>query len=127
MCFTPGKYSFIWESFWAQKDWIIKQMHGDQDWIEYVFKDAIIYPKTLIKSFKFDLDAKTKYSFGGLGKALRKRFSVFAPKGEVPYPDGTSIVLFHGKPDPEDVMDGPFDKYKQASWVKQVYENRRRV
>lgn len=121
LCFNAGQYSFIWESFWAQKEWIIKQMHGDQDWIEYVFKEAVIYPKTLIKSFKLDLDAKVQYSFGALGKALRNHFSIFSPKGEVAFPHGTSIVLFHGKPDPKDVIHEPYDKYKKAPWIAAIY------
>ncbi len=123
MCFTANQYSFIWDSFWVQKSWIVEQMHGDQDWIEYVFKDAVIYPKTLIKSYKIDLNAKTKYSFGRLGKLLRRHFQTFLPKGSVPYPHGVSIVLFHGKPDPKDVMNGPYDKYRQASWISEIYES----
>ncbi|WP_024851615.1 glycosyltransferase family protein [Hydrogenovibrio kuenenii] len=123
MCFYPPKFSFIWEAFDAQKEAIVKQMHGDQDWIQYVYQNAVIYPKKLIKSFKIDLDSKTPFSFGKVGRFLRKKMPFLLPKGQVEYPEDTAIVLFHGKPDPEDVMDGPFDKYRHAPWVKSAWCN----
>ena len=121
MFFKTGKFGFIWDSFYIQKDWIMEKMHGDQDWIEYIYKGATIYPKSMIKSFKIDLNSKTPYSFGKLGKNLRKRFPKLAPKGETPYPEKTAIVLFHGKPDPKDVMEIAYDKYRKAPWIKDIY------
>jgi len=121
MCFSPDKYHFIWDSFEIQSDKIVRSMHGDQDWIEYVYQDAAVYPKQLIKSFKVDLKSKTPFSFGKWGRFFRKKMPLLMPKGEVPFPEKTSIVLFHGKPDPEDVMYGPYDKYRYAPWVKQAW------
>ena len=122
ICFHPGRYRFIWESFIVQKDTIVESMHGDQDWIEHVFKEAIILPKSLVKSFKIDLNSKTKFSFGRMGRFLRKKFPILLPKDSVEKPKDTTIVLFHGKPDPVDVMDGPYDKYKKAPWIKDVWK-----
>ena len=123
MCFYPEKFGFIWDAFDVQKDLIVNQMHGDQDWIQYICQNATIYPKQLIKSFKIDLDCKTPFSFGKVGRFFRKKMPFLLPKGEVDYPENTAIVLFHGKPDPEDIMDGPYDKYRKAPWVKEAWCN----
>lgn len=122
MCLYPKQFAFIWEAFESQKDLIVNQMHGDQDWIQYVYQNATIYPKKLVKSFKIDLDSKTPFSFGRIGRFFRKKMPFLLPKGEVAFPKGTAIVLFHGKPDPEDVMDGPYDKYRKAPWVKEFWK-----
>ncbi|WP_029408096.1 hypothetical protein [Thiomicrorhabdus sp. Milos-T2] len=121
MCFFCNQYSYIWESFIAQKDHVMNSYHGDQDWIEHVYQQAIIYPKTLVKSFKIDLNSKTPFSFGPLGRYLRKKMPFLLPKGQVEAPTDASIVLFHGKPDPVDVMNGPYDKYKYAPWIKDTW------
>ncbi|GKT12660.1 MAG: hypothetical protein ISEC1_P1639 [Thiomicrorhabdus sp.] len=122
MCFHPGQYRFIWESFIIQKETIVNEMHGDQDWIEYSYKEAVLFPKSVVKSFKIDLDCKTPYSFGKFGRALRKRFPFLLPSGTVAAPKDAAIVLFHGKPDPADVMDGPYDKYRHAPWIKDSWK-----
>lgn len=121
MCFYANKYPFIWESFWAQKDYIMHHYHGDQDWVEHVYQTALIFPKSIVKSYKIDLDSKTPFSFGVVGRFWRSKFKCFLPKGIVEKPKGVAIVLFHGKPDPIDVMSGPYDKYKQAPWIKEAW------
>ncbi|WP_019557729.1 glycosyltransferase family protein [Thiomicrorhabdus arctica] len=121
MCFHPGQYRFIWESFNSQKETIVADLHGDQDWIEHVYKDAVIFPKSIVKSFKIDLNSKTKFSFGSPGRYIRKKFPILLPTGRVEMPKDAAIVLFHGKPDPIDVMDGPYDKYKYAPWIKDTW------
>lgn len=118
MCFFANKYPYILESFLAQKDHIMNTYHGDQDWIEHIYQTALIFPKSIVKSYKIDLDSKTPYSFGAVGRFLRSRFKGLLPKGFVEKPKNVAIVLFHGKPDPVDVMDGPYDKYKEAPWIK---------
>ncbi len=117
MIFKPDSLGFLWDSFFAQRKYIIEHFHGDQDWIERVFPSANILPKSLVCSFKADLDSKTPFSFGTLGRFLRRKFPVLLPKGEVEKPD-CSIVLFHGHPNPDEVMNGPWDKYRHAPWVK---------
>jgi hypothetical protein len=57
-----------------------------------------------------------------LGRWLRKK-GYFRPKKQAVLPEGTSIVLFHGKPDPEDVMDGPYDKYRYTPWIKEYWKS----
>lgn len=118
MVFRPDTLDFVWTSFWAQRTSITKNFHGDQDWIERVVPSARILSKSVASSFKLDLNSKTPYSFGSLGRWLRKRFwALLAPRGQVPTPD-CAIVLFHGRPNPDDVMEGPWDKYRHAPWAK---------
>lgn len=121
MCFELGSMRYVWESFWAQKEKIIKQFHGDQDWIQQICLDAIIYPKPLIVSYKYDCESRAKYAGGSLGKWLRKK-ELFKPKKVSELPKGASIVLFHGKPDPEDVMQTSYDKYRYAPWIKEYWK-----
>lgn len=116
MCFTLGSMAYVWESFWAQRDKITSMLHGDQDWVQRVVVDAIIYPKPLVLSFKYDCDSRAKFGGGALGKWLR-RHGWFRPKKQAKLPENASVVLFHGKPDPEDVMHGSYDKYRYAPWV----------
>lgn len=122
MSFELGSMPYVWESFWAQKEVITKSMHGDQDWVQHICLDAKIYPKPYVMSFKYDCESRAKFGGGGLGRWLRKK-GYFVPKKQAVLPEGTSIVLFHGKPDPEDVMDGPYDKYRYAPWVKEYWKS----
>jgi len=117
MVFRPCKLEFVWAAFDAQRHFIMDKFHGDQDWIERIVPSAFILPKSMVCSFKIDLNSKTPFSFGALGRWFRRRFpKVFMPRGIVDKPH-CSIVLFHGKPDPHDVMDGPWDKYRHAPWI----------
>ncbi len=120
MCFKYNTLNFLWESFWEQSDYIVQHFHGDQDWIERIMPSAKILPKDLVCSFKIDLNSKTKWSFGSWGRFLRVLFPILLPKGHVERPS-SAIVLFHGLPNPEDVMNGPYDKYKEAPWVKDCW------
>jgi len=122
MSFELGSMPYIWESFWAQREVITKSMHGDQDWIQRICLNAKIYPKPVVISFKYDCKSRAKFGGGALGKWLRRK-GFFIPKKQAILPEGVSIVLFHGKPDPEDVMEGPYDKYRYAPWVKTFWKS----
>ena len=121
MCFKLGSMPYVWESFWAQREEVVQQLHGDQDWIQKVCVDAVIYPKPLIVSFKYDCDSRARFGGGALGKWFRKK-GLFKPQKHSKVPSGTAIVLFHGKPDPEDVMDSSYDKYRYSPWIKEYWK-----
>ncbi len=36
-------------------------------------------------------------------------------------PDGARIVIFHGKPDPEDVLDKHWNEWKYAPFIKEYW------
>ena len=116
MRFKSGSMGFIWETFIYQKKTVMDRFHGDQDWIQRLVLSAEIYPFPLVVSYKFDCDARPKFCGGGAGKWLRKR-GFLTPSKQASLPENARIVLFHGKPDPEDVLCGPYDKYRQAPWI----------
>ncbi|RME56485.1 hypothetical protein D6779_10545, partial [Candidatus Parcubacteria bacterium] len=71
MVFQAGSLGFVWESFQAQREYVLAHYHGDQDWIEQVVPAAHILPKSIVCSFKIDLNSKTPFSFGSVGRFLR--------------------------------------------------------
>jgi hypothetical protein len=120
MCFELGAMPYVWDAFWHQREKIIQNYHGDQDWVQQICVDAIIYPKPMVVSYKYDCQSRAKFGGGALGKKLRQK-GWFKPKKHAQLPSNASIVLFHGKPDPEDVMDTSYDKYRHAPWVKDYW------
>lgn len=120
MSFELGSMPYVWESFWHQKEKIMQIMHGDQDWIQHICLNARIFPKPFVVSFKYDCNSRAKFGGGMLGCWLRKKGLLIPTKYAV-LPEGALIVLFHGKPDPEDVMNKHYDKYRYAPWVKEYW------
>tara|TARA_B110000438_G_scaffold257956_1_gene266350 strand:+ start:124 stop:786 length:663 start_codon:yes stop_codon:yes gene_type:complete len=116
-----GSQPHVWNQFLLDKESIISRMHGDQDWISEVVNDAKLWPNNWVVSFKKECDARTKYSFGSLGRFLRSK-GFFLPKGDAVPPKEAKIVYFHGKPDPHDVADQPYDMWKKAPWIKKEWE-----
>lgn len=121
MRFKLGSRPYVWNAFWDQREVIVAKMHGDQDWVEHVCLEAEIFPKPYVVSFKYDCQSRAKFGGGSIGRWLRRK-GWFKPKKQSVVPEGTSIVLFHGKPDPEDVMDESYDKYRFSPWVKDYWK-----
>jgi hypothetical protein len=121
MRFKIGSMSFIWDSFIYQQERIIGELHGDQDWIQRLILDAKVYPFPLVVSYKLDCNSHARFSGGVLGKWLRSK-GLFRPCGEASYPKNARIILFHGKPDPEDVIDQSYDKYRCAPWIASYWK-----
>jgi hypothetical protein len=121
MRFNIGSMDFVWNSFIFQQEKIVADFHGDQDWIQHQVLTADIYPFPLVVSYKFDCNARAKFGGGLLGKWLRTK-GLFMPSGEAIYPKDARIILFHGKPDPEDVMHRPYDKYRRAPWIASYWK-----
>jgi len=115
-----GSQPQIWESFLADSDMITQEYHGDQDWITETVRDAELWPEKWVVSFKKQCNARIKHSYGRIGKMLRN-IGLIKVTGDSVIPEGARIVQFHGKPDPEDVMNGPYDMYRQALWIKDYW------
>lgn len=81
MIFNPDKMGYIWDSFDKA---MTSQMHGDQNWITKClgYSETRTFPTEWTLSFKKDKNRITA---------------------------DTSIVVFHGKPDPHEV---------DADWIK---------
>jgi len=118
--FTIGSQQQIWDSFQSNSDYIMQHYKGDQDWITEKVVDANIWPEEWVVSFKKQCDARISRTYGRLGVVLRK-LGWMKVEGEAVLPEGARVVQFHGKPDPEDVMDGSYDIYKAAPWIKNYW------
>lgn len=121
MRFRIGTLGFVWENFVYQKDAVMVAVHGDQDWIHRLVLTAKIFPYPWVVSYKHDCHARAKHSGGFLGRWLRAR-RLLLPRKHAKYPDGARVVLFHGKPDPEDVAHGPYDMYRHAPWINDFWK-----
>lgn len=119
--FDIGSRTDIWHGFEADKAAIMARMHGDQDWISEVVTDAVVWPKEWVVSYKKQCNARAANSFGLLGKFLR-RHGFLVTRGTAEIPPGAKVVYFHGKPDPDDVVDGPYDMWKQAPWISTAWK-----
>jgi hypothetical protein len=118
--FNLGSQSQIWESFIAGPDDVTRNYKGDQDWITRMVEQEGLWPEQWVVSFKKQCKSRIKHSYGIVGKYMRK-MGLMTIRGEAIIPEGARIVQFHGKPDPEDVVDGPYDIYKCAPWIRKYW------
>ena len=119
MRFQADQHANIYESFIDRAGEIVTSGRyvGDQDWIYEQVRDATFFRAGKIVSYKKDLNS---HVFPFAKKAGLKFHWIRAPAWmTVSPPQGASIVVFHGKPDPEDVMDRPYGPWKRAPFVKE--------
>lgn len=115
MRFAAGRYAPVWQRFVDNTEGVMRTCHGDQEWIFACVPEAGNWPADKIVSYKKSLDSK---AFPFLDKLGAARWGLKAPRWmDTPLPPGASIVVFHGKPDPEDVAYGPYGLWKRASFV----------
>ena len=119
MRFEVGSLAYVWDGFVANQNWILKNMDGDQDWIGHVILDGQTFPREWIVSYKRHCKAQG-HAWLGLGEALMKKGWI-KPKGEAILPKDARVVIFHGKPDPEDVIEQPYKQWKRATWIKDYW------
>ena len=96
--FQSKKYSYVWDNLVNNLDQI-KKFHGDQDWLyEQIKKDYSFWPDQWIKSYKWEIRNRSELIKDEHGR----RFKTIAdPKIE----RETSILVFHGEPNPHQVQD----------------------
>ena len=115
MKFELNQYAHIWESFLEQKEKVLESYAGDQEWIFKCMPDAATFPADKIVSYKKSCNSK---AFRHLNKLFLGKLEFKAPrKAKTNLPPGASIVVFHGKPDPEDVKHGPCGVWKHAPFI----------
>lgn len=119
MRIPAGELAFVHERFAARAKEIVSSGRyvGDQDWIYEQVPGAAFFPDGKIVSYKKDL---ASHVFP-LAKKLDLKYRwIRAPHAmTVEPPPNASVVVFHGKPDPEDVMDKPYGPWKRAPFVKE--------
>jgi hypothetical protein len=119
MRFEAGAHAFIYDRFRPSADEIVASGRyiGDQDWIYEQVPNAKSFPAGKIVSYKRDINSHVCLRARKLRLEFRwlraPHFMTVAP------PQGAAIVVFHGKPDPEDVMDAPYGPWKRAPFVKE--------
>lgn len=116
MRFRIGAYTRVWDSFRERTAEIVGRYHGDQEWIFACVPEASNWPADRIVSYKKSLRSKAFRLLEKLGFA---RLGLKAPQWmDTPLPPGVAMVIFHGKPDPEDVATRPYGLWKRASFVE---------
>lgn len=115
-----GTMADIWQSFQQANKDIISRLHGDQDWITQQINNAITWPCDWVVSYKKQCHSRIRPSYGKIGKYLRSN-GWCLPKDVAVLPENAKIVQFHGKPDPEDVLEKPYGLYKAAPWIKDYW------
>ena len=104
MWFNVQKYNYVYQKF--DPAFVLKRMaryHGDQDYIhDQVPEEYLQYlDHTRIKSYKWELKE------GGYNFNTRKPYS----PGSHTIIDGTSVLVFHGRPKPAEVSDPVITQY----------------
>ena len=115
MRFEIGAYASVWERFASAAEHVMATCNGDQEWIFQCVPEAGNWPAHKILSYKKSLDSK---AFPLLEKLGGARLGLKAPVHlDTPLPEQAAIIVFHGKPDPEDVAFMPSGLWKRASFV----------
>jgi hypothetical protein len=121
MRFKAGTLTHVYDRFAEDPERIVAsgRYATDQNWIHEQVPDAAFFPPGSIVSYKKDMPSHVfplakKLSLG-LGWLKAPSWMTVSP------PPGASIVVFHGKPDPEDVMDAPYGPWKRAPFIKEFW------
>ncbi|GGB97372.1 hypothetical protein GCM10011352_24360 [Marinobacterium zhoushanense] len=121
MRFRIGRYAHIWEGFLADQQRIMQELNGDQEWIYACVPNAGNWPADRVLSYKKSLDSKCWRWAEKLGLG---RLGLKAPDSlDTALPEHASIIIFHGKPDPEDVADSAYGFWKRASFIQDAWSD----
>ncbi|MBP0047194.1 hypothetical protein H9C73_00475 [Marinobacterium sp. AK62] len=120
MRFRIGEYAHVWERFQGEQERVVRDMNGDQEWIYACVPEAKNWPADKIVSYKKSLKSK---AFRPLEKLGLDRLGLKAPDWmDTPLPAHAAIVIFHGKPDPEDVATQAYGLWKRASFIERCWK-----
>jgi hypothetical protein len=98
MRWPAGEYSDIWSKI-EQNNNQTPRFIGDQDWVWSLYKNKIkFYPDKWIVSYKWEVRTRAELV------RCTNRYN-FIDVRDVPLDPATSILAFHGTPDPHEVMD----------------------
>jgi len=118
MRFKAGALPHVYERFAADPEGIVAsgKYSTDQNWIQEQVPYAALFPPGRIVSYKRDMPSHILPA----AKKLNLDRWIKAPFWMTVSPPGdASIVVFHGKPDPDDVMDAPYGPWKRAPFVRE--------
>ena len=96
MCFDANRYTNFFEMWKNDSTSIVRKHKGDQDWItELLGGSKVWWPYEWVMSFKWEV------LNGGLERLGTQKYK----DTETQVSQETSILVFHGRPNPEDVTD----------------------
>lgn len=115
--FNINQHCQVYDDFMKNPKQLAKEFNGDDIWMtEVLDKDKVsFFPDDWVVSYKYHCNAKGIKLFGKLGKLLGLWFAF----GNATPPKDAKIIAFHGKPDPEDVLEKSYLFWKKAPFVKQ--------
>lgn len=98
--FRSGQLGHVWDNFKKDSIRIMRQNHGDQDYLWQADKSAKLWPDEWIQSWKWEIRSDRTFAPGGSkgNKKLRKIENVKPPKN-------CCITVFHGDPNPHNCDD----------------------
>ena len=95
MVFDNSEMHWIWDKFYNNKEDIVKKYHGDQDYINECVINKEFLNEDKIKSYRWQV------LHGGLD--FKNRSYPRRDEIDVELTPDTSLVIFHGKPNPHEV------------------------
>ncbi|MDY0136536.1 MAG: hypothetical protein RBS36_05130 [Thiomicrospira sp.] len=119
MRFELGTLNYVWDGFVYNQKWIADNMEGDQDWIGLLVPSALTYPEKWVVSYKKHCHAQG-WSMLGLGEWLMKKDWI-KPQGMAVLPSDARVVVFHGLPNPQDVIQTSYKQWKKAPWIQNYW------
>ncbi len=105
--FEANKETFVWDQFHNEKAWAMANFHPPQTYLTHCIRPKMVYwPEAWVRSFK---------------RHCRPCFPLNFFK-EPRLPEGTKIVAFHGRPDPDEALRGytgkkPHHHTRPAGWI----------
>ena len=118
--FELNALTHVWDNFQCDQAAIVRRLHGDQDWIVEQVKDAKLWPRSWVSSYKYDCASRIRPSLDKVGAWLRMTPLHRLWKPSVP-PTEARVVMFHGQPKPADVAYKPWGRWRAAPWVKDYW------
>lgn len=102
--FKKGQLHKVWEDFDQNHRTIIRQMHGDQDWLYKSTTEnnlpAVLYPDKWIQSWKWEIRRTKDWAPNGRqGTRMFARIEDCKPK------EDCCVCVFHGDPNPHNCLD----------------------
>lgn len=89
--FTANQCGFVWEQFHREKDWALANFQPPQTYLTHCIRPKMCYwPDSWVKSFKRHCQPPFPLNL------------LMTPR----LPKDAKIIAFHGKPDPDEVIDG---------------------
>ena len=101
--FRVGAHTYLYDRLQQDPDAILAKFPNSQTYISHTITSKTFWPAHWCESFKHTLMPRWTMNF------LRT----------TPLPDGTKVVAFTGKPDPDEARDGTWE----AAWYKKIYKH----